>query len=51
LRGHIDLTAHLAVDPHFPEHEKKEMSWAWRSHSRYEASSSEPSGRCRCSMA
>jgi hypothetical protein len=47
LRGHIDLAAHLAVDPKFHEHEKKEMSWAWRSLSRCEASSSGPSGRFR----
>ena len=50
LRAHID-TSHLALDPRFREHEKKEMSWAWQSHSRCEASSSEPSGRFRCATA
>ena len=48
LRGHIDLSAHLGVDPLFHEHEKKEMSWALPSHSRCEGKSSEPSGRFRC---
>jgi hypothetical protein len=48
LRAHIDLSAHLGVDPRFHEHEKKEMSWAWPSHSRCEGKSSEPSGRSRC---
>lgn len=48
LRGHIDLSAHLGVDPRFHEHEKKEMSWAWPSHSKCEGKSSGPSGRFRC---
>ncbi|HXD40279.1 MAG TPA: hypothetical protein VN649_06935 [Ramlibacter sp.] len=48
LRGHIDLSVHLGVDPQFHEHEKKEMSWAWPSHSRCEGKSSVPSGRFRC---
>jgi hypothetical protein len=48
LRGHIDLAAHLAVDPLFHDHEKKEMSWAWSSRSTCAASLSEPSGRFRC---
>ena len=48
LRGHIDLSVHLGVDPQFHEREKKEMSWVWPSHSKCEGKSSEPSGRFRC---
>src|SRR6185369_1504931 len=48
LRGQIDLSAHLRVEPRFHEHEKKEMSWVWPSHSKCEGKSSEPSGRSRC---
>ena len=48
LRGHIDLSAHLGVDPQFHDGEKIEMSWAWPSLSKCEGKSSAPSGRFRC---